>query len=131
MNNWRYRKYFKKHFNLKNLSNISLIWIFFIWLNAKRNIAIYKFIFSQEHSYEKHNNKTEKEETIEESKNAINNQLHQPAAESSEIKLDAAEADENTTDLPSPEENKAIVNFPVEDLSLLVLTGAGNGRSIN
>ena len=77
-------------------------------INAKRNIAIYKFIFSQEHSYEKHNNKTEKEETIEESKNAINNQLHQPATESSEIKLDAAEADENTVDLPSPEETKAI-----------------------
>jgi hypothetical protein len=62
----------------------------------------------QEHSYEKHNNKIEKEETLEESKNAINNQLHQPATESSEIELDAAEADENTFDQPSPKETKAI-----------------------
>ena len=72
------------------------------------NFPVYKCIFSQEHSYEKHNNKIEKEETLEESKNAINNQLHQPAAESSEIKLDGAEADESTMDQPSPNETKAI-----------------------
>ena len=77
-------------------------------INAKRDIAIYKFISSQEHSYEKHNNKIEKEETLEESKNAINNQLHQPATESSEIKLDAAEVNENTMDQTSPMESKAI-----------------------
>ena len=81
---------------------------FHLLINTRRDIVIYKFISSQEHSYEKHNNKIEKEETLEESKNAINNQLHQPATESSEIKLDAAEADENTMDQPSPKETKAI-----------------------
>ena len=73
-----------------------------------RDIKIYKFISSQEHSYEKHNNKAEKEETIEESKNAINNQLHQPANESSEITLDAAETDEIKTDESILEETKVI-----------------------
>merc|ERR1739844_296207 len=62
----------------------------------------------QEHSYEKHNNKAEKEETIEESKNAINNQLHQPANESSEITLDATETDEIKTDESILEETKVI-----------------------
>ena len=79
-----------------------------ILINARIDIAIYEFISSQEHSYEKHNNKIEKEETLEESKNAINNQLHQPATESSEIKLDAAEVNENTMDQTSPMESKAI-----------------------